>query len=122
MGAMNRVGMGLSYRSARLHRLVESIPGRLKSLRIPSLDFAPQKICMYVHSENSFPNLSQKIGRWKTYGDENTQSEMNGQNMMQRVNLMTKYPRKQNRIYIKSRPLVLDFLLVKFQKFLRHFR
>jgi hypothetical protein len=36
MGARNRVGIGLSYRPARLHRLVESIPGPLKSLKIPS--------------------------------------------------------------------------------------
>ncbi len=37
MGSRNRVGIGLSYRPARLHRLVESIPGLLKSLQIPSL-------------------------------------------------------------------------------------
>ncbi len=37
MGARNRVGIGLSYRPARLHRLAESIPGFLKSLKIPSL-------------------------------------------------------------------------------------
>jgi hypothetical protein len=37
MGARNRVGIGLSYRPARLHRLAESIPGPLKSLKIPSL-------------------------------------------------------------------------------------
>ncbi len=41
MGARNRVGIGLSYRPARLHRLaesisLESIPGLLKSLKIPS--------------------------------------------------------------------------------------
>jgi hypothetical protein len=30
MGARNRVGTGLSYRPARLHRLAESIPGLLK--------------------------------------------------------------------------------------------
>ncbi len=30
MGAMNRVGIGLSYRPARLHRLPEPIPGLLK--------------------------------------------------------------------------------------------
>ncbi len=34
MGARNRVGIGLSYRPARLHRLVESIPGLLKRLQI----------------------------------------------------------------------------------------
>ncbi len=35
MGARNRVGKALSYRwSARLHRLAESIPGHLKSLKI----------------------------------------------------------------------------------------
>jgi hypothetical protein len=37
IGARNRVGKGLPYRPARLHRLAESIPGLLKSLKIPSL-------------------------------------------------------------------------------------
>ncbi len=37
MGARNRVGIGLSYRPARLHKLVESIPGLHKSLKIPAL-------------------------------------------------------------------------------------
>jgi hypothetical protein len=37
MKASNRLGMGLSYRPARLHRLAESIPGLLRSLKIPSL-------------------------------------------------------------------------------------
>jgi hypothetical protein len=37
MEASNRLGMGLSYRPARLHRLAESIPGLLRSLKIPSL-------------------------------------------------------------------------------------
>ncbi len=36
MGARNQVGIGLTYRPARLHRLVESIPGLLKCLKIPS--------------------------------------------------------------------------------------
>ncbi len=31
MGARNLVGIGLSYRPSRLHRLAESIPGLLKS-------------------------------------------------------------------------------------------
>ncbi len=34
-GASNRVGKRLSYRPANLHRLAESIPGLLKSLKIP---------------------------------------------------------------------------------------
>jgi hypothetical protein len=34
MGTGNRVGIGVSYRPARLHRLAESIPGLLKSLKI----------------------------------------------------------------------------------------
>ncbi len=38
MGARNRVGIGLSYRLARLHRLAESIPGLLKCLKIRALD------------------------------------------------------------------------------------
>ncbi len=37
IGARNRVEMGLPYRPARLHRLAESIPGLLRSLKIPSL-------------------------------------------------------------------------------------
>jgi hypothetical protein len=37
IGDGNRVGIGLSYQPARLHRLAESIPGLLKSLKIPSL-------------------------------------------------------------------------------------
>jgi hypothetical protein len=38
MGARNRVEIELKYRlAARLHRLAESIPGLLKSLKIPSL-------------------------------------------------------------------------------------
>jgi hypothetical protein len=45
--ARNRIGLGLSYRPARLHRLAESIPwnrflgtipGPLKSLKMPSLN------------------------------------------------------------------------------------
>jgi hypothetical protein len=40
LGARNRVGIGLSYRPARLRRLEDrflgSIPGHLKSLKIPS--------------------------------------------------------------------------------------
>jgi hypothetical protein len=44
MGARNRVGIGLSYRPARLHRLAKSVPsnrflGLLKSLKIPALCF-----------------------------------------------------------------------------------
>jgi hypothetical protein len=37
MKASNRLGMGLSYWPARLYRLAESIPGLLRSLKIPSL-------------------------------------------------------------------------------------
>jgi hypothetical protein len=37
MGASKRLGMGLSYRPARLHRLAESIPGLLRSLQKQSL-------------------------------------------------------------------------------------
>jgi hypothetical protein len=37
MGAKNRVGIGLLYRPAWLHRLAESIPGLHKSLKIPPL-------------------------------------------------------------------------------------
>jgi hypothetical protein len=37
MGARNKVGIGFSYRPARLQRLAESIPWLLKSFKIPSL-------------------------------------------------------------------------------------
>jgi hypothetical protein len=37
MGARNRVGIGLSCRPDRLKRLAESIPGLLKSLKMPTL-------------------------------------------------------------------------------------
>ncbi len=37
MGARNRVGKGIPYRPAMRHRLAESIPGLLKTLKIPSL-------------------------------------------------------------------------------------
>jgi hypothetical protein len=38
LGARNRVGMSLLYRPARLHMLVELIPGLLKSLKILALN------------------------------------------------------------------------------------
>jgi hypothetical protein len=38
MGARNRVGIGLSYRPARLHRLAELFPGLLKSFKIRAQD------------------------------------------------------------------------------------
>ncbi len=44
MGAGNQVGIRLSYRPARLHRLAESIPGLLKSLKIPSQDLVKSKL------------------------------------------------------------------------------
>ncbi len=34
MGARKRVGIGLSYRLVRQHRLAESIPGLLKNLKL----------------------------------------------------------------------------------------
>jgi hypothetical protein len=37
MGARTRVGIGLLYQPARLHRLAKSIPGLLKSLKMPYL-------------------------------------------------------------------------------------
>jgi hypothetical protein len=45
MGARKRVGIGLSYRPARLHRLAELIPcesilGLLKSLKIRALNIS----------------------------------------------------------------------------------
>jgi hypothetical protein len=41
MGTGNRVGIELSYRDARLHRLTESIPGLLKSIKIPYQYYIP---------------------------------------------------------------------------------
>ncbi len=51
MWARNRVGIRLSYRPARLHRLGESIPwnqipGLLKCFKIPSLEKKPSSICL----------------------------------------------------------------------------
>ncbi len=40
MWARNRVRIGLSYRPDRLHMLVESIPGLLKCLKIPSRQYS----------------------------------------------------------------------------------
>jgi hypothetical protein len=37
MGARNRVGIWLSYRPARLHRLAESILGLLENIKIRAL-------------------------------------------------------------------------------------
>ncbi len=45
MWSWNRVGIGLSYRPARLHRVAESIPGLLKSLKIPSLQILQVSLC-----------------------------------------------------------------------------
>jgi hypothetical protein len=48
MGARNRVGIGLLYRPARLHRLAELIPGNpglLKSLKIRALECLLCRIC-----------------------------------------------------------------------------
>ncbi len=45
MGARNRVGMGLSYRPARLHRLAESIPRNrfLGSLNVYKYGLSPRR-------------------------------------------------------------------------------
>ncbi len=51
MGARNWVGIGLSYKPARLHRMaasLESIPGLLTSLKIPSLRPNPKKNMVYA--------------------------------------------------------------------------
>ncbi len=47
----NPVGVGLSYRPARLHRLVESIPGLLKSLKIPSLSYIETFKCSPISQQ-----------------------------------------------------------------------
>jgi len=51
MRAKNGVGIWLSYRPARLHRLAESIPELLLSLKIPS----PLRLCLNTYSNSSFP-------------------------------------------------------------------
>ncbi len=53
MGARNRVGIGLSCRPAWLwlHRLAESIPGLLESLKTPSLE------TMYRITKNHTPKI-----------------------------------------------------------------
>jgi hypothetical protein len=59
MGARNLVGLGTSYRSARLHGLAESIPGLLKSLKIQSLDrFASRQGLRHQKPEFQSKNLS----------------------------------------------------------------
>jgi hypothetical protein len=49
MGARNRIGIGLSYRPVRLHRLAESIPGLLviksSKILVPSQFFA-RSLCL----------------------------------------------------------------------------
>jgi hypothetical protein len=45
MRARNRVGIGKSYPPARLHRLAESIPGLLQSLKIPPLYPRARLLC-----------------------------------------------------------------------------
>ncbi len=44
MGVRNRVGIGLLYRPARLNRLAESILRLLKSLKMPALEAACDKL------------------------------------------------------------------------------
>ncbi len=51
MGAMNQVGIGLSYRPARPHRLAESIPGLLKSLKIPFLNLPIRIWYRYIEKQ-----------------------------------------------------------------------
>jgi hypothetical protein len=55
MGARNRVGIGLSYRPARLHtyRLAKLIPGLPKSLEIRTLSLSSQ-----AESKDNSPKLS----------------------------------------------------------------
>ncbi len=51
MGARNLVGIGLSYRPARLHRQAESIPGLLKSKEILSLECVQCKVDPRMHEK-----------------------------------------------------------------------
>jgi hypothetical protein len=46
MGARNRVGIGLLYRTARLHWMAESIPGLLQSFKISYLT-SPLGLCSH---------------------------------------------------------------------------
>jgi hypothetical protein len=66
--ARNRVGIGLSYRPARLHRLAESIPGLLKSFKIPDLVYQSspplqQSDDVYSISLSSLSDLLSLSGR-----------------------------------------------------------
>jgi hypothetical protein len=57
MGARNQVGIGLSYRPAGLQRLTESIPGVIKSLKIPSLGY----VAVGIDSLESIPGLLKRL-------------------------------------------------------------
>ncbi len=63
-GHRNRLGIGLSYRPPRLHRLAESIPGLLKSLKhlalLPlfSLYSAFSPVFMYIDLPSLNANLN----------------------------------------------------------------
>jgi hypothetical protein len=52
MGSRDRIGKGLSRRPARLHRLAESIPVLLKSLKIPSLYSRPLQAVSAIFIRN----------------------------------------------------------------------
>jgi hypothetical protein len=75
MGARNRVAIGLSYPPTRLHRLVESIPGLLKSLKYRlscfslkcvTTTFAPTFFLIVFFSQ--FLNVEQCLNFRTVYG------------------------------------------------------
>jgi hypothetical protein len=56
MGARNLVGIGLSFRPARIHRLAELIPGLLKSLKIRAMinqEYRRSLLVRFMQSLNS---------------------------------------------------------------------
>jgi hypothetical protein len=60
MGARNRAGIRLSFRPARLHRLAESIPGRLKFLQVRALFRLNFKLRSILRSIRLFLNFELK--------------------------------------------------------------
>ncbi len=71
MGSRNQVGIGLSYRPARLHRLagidsLESIPGLLKSLKIRALvstlsTVRKEGLATSLNLRSPFPTLNTEL-------------------------------------------------------------
>jgi hypothetical protein len=68
MGARNRIGIGLSYRPARLHRLAELIPwnrflGSLKVKKIRAVLRRPAPTGIYI-AHLPIPNKKYALGKF----------------------------------------------------------